>query len=531
MAELTAEARRRAVHENYAERPGAGLWCFCDRLSYAAGETLSLHVNCLAPSYSLEIRRDHPSGALVYRRDGLPGQPHDTPEDCSAVGCGWPVSHSVPLPGDWPSGAYRVTLRAEGDGGAPLAYDHLFLLRPAAGQGAGRLLLIAATATWTAYNDWGGSNHYEGITGPGRDQFSPILSLARPLARGFVTLPAEAPRIPLQEPPPPGAPPRYPHMEWAYATGHSKKYASAGWASYERPFVHWAEAQGFRVDVASQHDLHFRPALLESYPCVVLVGHDEYWSWEMRDGIERYLEAGGRVARFAGNFMWQIRLEDEGRRQVCYKYRARAEDPLTGGPQAHLTTNSWEAPEVGRPGARTFGLNATSGIYVGWGAMVPRGAGGFPLYRPDHWAFDGTGLAYGDLLGAEARVFGYEVDGADYALRDGLPFPTGRDGAPKDMEILAVGQATLAEEAPGIAPEDLFVGLEDARFVAETLHGAATPETLARVKRGNGMMVCLRRGRGELFHAASCEWIAGLIRRDPAVERVTRNVLERYLSR
>ena len=40
------------------------------------------------------------------------------------------------------------------------------------------------------------------------------------------------------------------------------------------------------------------------------------------------VERGGHVARFAGNFMWQTRLEDEGRRQVCYKYRARAEDPI-----------------------------------------------------------------------------------------------------------------------------------------------------------------------------------------------------------
>lgn len=35
---------------------------------------------------------------------------------------------------------------------------------------------------------------------------------------------------------------RYPYMEWAYAYGYSKKYASAGWASYERRFARWAES-------------------------------------------------------------------------------------------------------------------------------------------------------------------------------------------------------------------------------------------------------------------------------------------------
>jgi hypothetical protein len=34
-----------------------------------------------------------------------------------------------------------------------------------------------------------------------------------------------------------------------------------------------------------------------------------------------------------------------------------------------------------------------------------------------------------------------------------------------------------------------------------------------------------RRGKGAVFNAASCEWVAGLIARDPAVEEVTRRVL------
>ena len=52
-----------------------------------------------------------------------------------------------------------------------------------------------------------------------------------------------------------------------------------------------------------------------------------------------------------------------------------------------------------------------------------------------------------------------------------------------------------------------------------------------RVKRGAGMIVNFPRGRGEVFHAGSCEWVAALLRRDALVERVTSNVLERYLNR
>jgi hypothetical protein len=45
------------------------------------------------------------------------------------------------------------------------------------------------------------------------------------------------------------------------------------------------------------------------------------------------------------------------------------------------------------------------------------------------------------------------------------------------------------------------------------------------------MIVNFARGKGEVFHAGSCEWVAALLRRDPMVERVTGNVLTRYLGR
>ncbi len=534
-----------AVQENFYERASNDpseleAWCYSDRLSYAPGETLRLHVSTTAERYDLEIVRDGVRVETVHRAEGLAGAFHQAPDDCSVAGCGWPVAYELTVPADWPSGGYRVTVTARGADGASFSQDHLVLVRAAAPQAAAPkatgpragapLLLVAATGTWTAYNDWGGSNHYEGITGPDKNLYSPVLSLDRPFSRGFVRLPPGAPRIPLRAPPALGAAPRYPHMDWAYANGYSKKYASAGWASYERPFLLWLEGQGYRADLASLTDLHVRPEILDPYKCVLFVGHDEYWSWEMRDAVERYVGAGGRVARFAGNFLWQIRLEDEGRTQVCYKYRARAEDPFRDGPERHLTTNCWEAPEVGRPGAETFGLNATRGIYTGWGGLCPRGAGGFTVYRPEHWAFQGCGLYYGDLIGAASRVFGYEVDGLDYEMRDGLPYPAGSDGAPEGTEILAMGLASNLEVDHHGGTSPLFVGEDDARFLAETLHGAATPETIERVARGNGMMVHFQKGKGEVFHAGTCEWVAGLIDRDPFVERITRNVLDRFLK-
>jgi len=45
------------------------------------------------------------------------------------------------------------------------------------------------------------------------------------------------------------------------------------------------------------------------------------------------------------------------------------------------------------------------------------------------------------------------------------------------------------------------------------------------------MIVSFKKGLGEVFHAGSCEWVAGLLHHDPQVEKVTRNVLSRLLKR
>jgi len=531
---LTPEQRREAVYGHYYEYPGMDgergeIWAYTDRFSYLPGETVTLFVSSARPRFDLEIGRDGAAYKEVFEKRGIDARWQETPDQCSVTGCGWEASFAFRVGEHWPSGAYRLTLRAAGDHGKPIQYHHLIVVRPKPGTGAGRILQVAATGTWLAYNTWGGSNHYQGITGPDRNQYSPRVSTQRPWGRGFVVLPPEAPRVPLEVDLPPLAEPRYPHAEWAYATGHSKKYASAGWASYDRHFFQWAEDRGYAVDLATQNELHFAPETLEGYDCAVFVGHDEYWTWEMRDAVDAYVEAGGHVARFAGNFLWQTRLEDEGRTQVCYKYRARAEDPVYRSADPSRTTTAWEAPEVGRPGAQTFGLNATAGIYAGWGGCLPRGVRGFPIYRPHHWAFAGTGLYYGDVLGAESHIYGYEVDGLDCIVRNGLPEPTGVGSPPEGIEILALGMASQVEEAPGVAPG--WLNNEDAVFTAEALYGEATPETLERVKRGNGMIVNFPKGAGEVFHAGSCEWVAGLLRRDAMVERVTANVLDRHLGR
>jgi len=179
----------------------------------------------------------------------------------------------------------------------------------------------------------------------------------------------------------------------------------------------------------------------------------------------------------------------------------------------------------------TFGVNGLRGIYAGLGNCVGRGPGGFTIYRPDHWAFRDAALGYGDSLGGTSRIFGYEVDRLDFSFDDGLPFPTCKDGAAPEITILALGLATNIEADHGVWGETLYIASADAAFKAHALYGNVTPETLEASRRGNGMIVSWPRGKGEVFTAATCEWVAGLIRADPQVAQVTRNVLNRFGDR
>jgi hypothetical protein len=159
----------------------------------------------------------------------------------------------------------------------------------------------------------------------------------------------------------------------------SKKYASSGWAAFERPFALWCEHQGIALDYLTQHDLHRDPSCLNAYPRALIVGHDEYWTWEMRDALEGWLDAGGQLARFAGNFYWQTRLSADLATQTCYKTRAGAEDPVA---DPRRRTDHWDHRDTHRPATLTLGLTGSAGVYAGWSRCAAHGAGGFTLYRP-----------------------------------------------------------------------------------------------------------------------------------------------------
>ncbi|WP_328834555.1 N,N-dimethylformamidase beta subunit family domain-containing protein [Mycolicibacterium fluoranthenivorans] len=506
------------------------IWGYVGHPSYGPGDDLTLHVSTTADAFDVVIYRDGGERSVVYQRAQLPGAMHPTPVDAFASGCRWPVAHTFTVPEDWRSGGYVVEFTASDHRGTA-TQEGFFVLRAGEDRRAA-IAFVVATYTWQAYNDWGGGCAYSldptstDLAAGEVPGFSPRLAFDRPWGRGLIRLPVGAPRIALPAAPATGWAPRREQGEWAIANGYSYWSGSAGWAGFDALFARWAERNGYAIDYISQWDLDRDDACLDGYRCVVTVGHDEYWTARGRDVLDRFIEDGGRYARFAGNILWQIRLENSDV-QVCFKYAPDA-DPLARSPDANMRTGAFEGRNIANPPVTTFGANGGRGTYSRMGGASPRGVGGFIVYRNDHWVFSGTDLYYADVLGATVPLVGYEADGVDYTFRRGLPEPTGEDGAPDNLQILALTPGRMAEEDHRQPGAFLEIGDNDLRMVASALYGSDSPENLVALGGGAAVITSMQKGRGEVLCGGSTEWPYGLSQREPMVERVVANVLDRF---
>ncbi|MEM9610261.1 MAG: N,N-dimethylformamidase beta subunit family domain-containing protein [Actinomycetota bacterium] len=442
------------------------------------------------------------------------------PPDVAARGCDWPSSVTIEVGDDWASGYYEVVIAGELRGKRRESHA-FFVVRPVVGAPTGRALLALSTNTWHAYNDWGGPNLYTGGV---------EVSMQRPMERGFLHKPPGAGRRVTTM--------QVPDVQMAAHVGylrlnHLSPWAgSAGWPDWEQPFLEWAEADGYAIDVCTNADLEEHPELLDQYPLYLSVGHDEYWSGPMRDTVEAHIARGGNAAFLSGNTaFWQVRLEGESdagpaTTVVGYKARLRSDPVFDTERQPELTT-IWSDHLLERPENHMTGVSFVRGGYHRIGPRVTRGAGGYTVYRSDHWLFADTDIGYGDVLGADATIVGYECDGCDFTMRDGRPEPTGVDGTPSTFEILAMAPAahftrTAAPRPP--KPDEP----SEIEFIASRAFGSRDPEHVRRIEAGHAILGAYTNDAGATaVTSGSTDWAHGLAARDPHVEQITRNLLDR----
>jgi hypothetical protein len=312
---------------------------------------------------------------------------------------------------------------------------------------------------------------------------------------------------------------------------HLSPYAgSAGWPDWELPFLQWAEREGYGIDVVTNADLEDHPQLIAGYRLLLSVGHDEYWSGPMRDTVEAFIGRGGNVAFLSGNTaFWQVRLEDrtaQGPATTMVGYKGMFKnDPVYGTDRQGELTTIWSDVLVERPENLMTGVSFARGGYHRIGKRATNGAGGYTVHRADHWLFDGTGLGYGDVLGAASTIVGYECDGCDFTYRDGLPYPTGADGTPSTFEILGTAPAahftrtTAARPPRPDEPSEL-------EFISSRLFGERGHEH--RIEHGHAVLGTYTSPAGGTVVTTGCtDWAHGLTGRDPQVERITANILDR----
>jgi len=505
---------------------------YCDQLSYQAGDVCRVHVSTRHDRYDIVVERWGPERVLVHTAADLAGSFHPAPNGADATGCDWPVSFELVIDTAWESGFYLITLTASGaTPGRNVAHGGLVVRPTEPTQSA---LLVLGTNTWNAYNTWGGASLYTG---------GHQVSFRRPWPRGLLWRP-EVERDDRK-----ARPVRFGEeadadgeifQAYRMEHGYSPAIGSTGWFTHERRFVEWAESNGYLFDYAVSSDLDADPHALAGYDLVLGVGHDEYWTKAARDQVDNHIAGGGHYVSMSGNTMfWQVRLvNDHGEpgldHMIGHKYGGHTNDPVAASDDATMMSGLWCDPLVGRPEWTTLGAGSVFGLYHRFGQATARGSGAFTVFRRDHWMLKDTGLGYGDLLGPDHGVVGYETVGCPIALDD-LHLPVVRPvaGMPVEgHEIVAL--AMSSNLGVGEYPKSISALNDqgDLEFLAERYYGDTSPKSLAKVRHGNAVMVvCRPQGEsgGEVVTIGSTDWVFGLAH-DARVARVTRNILDRFLT-
>lgn len=327
------------------DRP-RGIEGFTDRISGQRGDIVQLFASTEAPSFDVIAYRlgyyDDVGAREIWRSDTLPGivQPEcPVDEDTQMVECtNWSPSMGIAVGDDWPPGQYVFKL-IPSEGSATFVP---FVLRD--DESHSDVLVISGATTLLAYNDWGGYSFYSGephaITG----------SFDRPM-----------------------------DMNWA----------QSGIIGDTFDVGKMLESMGFDVSYTTNVDQHLRPELLQNHRVIVSGWHDEYYSLEMREGLEAARDKGVNIAFLGANAVFRrIRFEDspfgEARRVV--NHRSTETDPLVGIDDARVTT-SWRDPPAARPESSLTGT-----YYECNGADL---VADMVIADADAWMFQGTNVTSG----------------------------------------------------------------------------------------------------------------------------------------
>ncbi|MDA9721878.1 hypothetical protein N9U55_01205 [Luminiphilus sp.] len=132
------------------------IWGYTNSMSYLPCDTLKLHVHTSAAKFNVVIYRDGFKRVDVYEDKGVSGSRQKTPRNAFEAGCDWEETLSIKIPNEWQSGLYIIELSVEDAAGNRIQREAFFVLRSSHPGDVNKLAIVLTTASYTAYNDWGG---------------------------------------------------------------------------------------------------------------------------------------------------------------------------------------------------------------------------------------------------------------------------------------------------------------------------------------------------------------------------------------
>ena len=363
----SSEAAKAIARENAL--PGTSAWrirdpetngeiaAYTDRDGYAAGAEVRISVSANpAGQFTWEVFRMggyRGMGGRLYAQGGpitAPRQADPTFDPITGlVVAGWPVTFSVLTRHDdgkpWLTGVYLVMLTKD-DGEQTAA---LFILRDDTRDA--EVAVHFPTATYQAYNDYGGESLYVSTHGLSGGKARKV-SLDRPFAR-----------------------------QYGNGTGT--------FLYQEHQAVIWLEDHGYDVEYVSSADIGGNNGRIGNHRLFMLVGHEEYATMAEFDRLETAFARGTSLAFLTGNTLyWQIRYENNDRVIVCYKDRVD-EDPMRLTNPRLLSTR-FRNPPVNRPENQLVGT-MSDGNYIEQPAD-------WVVTNANHWVYANTGLGNGSRI-------------------------------------------------------------------------------------------------------------------------------------
>jgi len=372
------------------------------------------------------------------------------------TGVNWDETLRYQIPPDARPGLYSLNCKSDSD---EFAIPMIVSTPPEQRGVTSKLLVVASTTTWQAYNFWGGRNLYRSC----EDCLPVDVPLSRPsrALRFKSKLKANLPqpilgllRRMLGKEATPSEP------EWRFQRLSGLRPCTN--AALEQtdpllPFMNhlaagewrllaWLEKQAIPYDIVSCHELHLDPNLLQNYRAVLLNTHSEYWSRKMYKGLRKFhLEQRGWLLNISGNSIFrEVELDAEGGlRCVGMSFAETCADETEILCVRHTDSDN--------------------------GSCAP-----FRILRPEHWAFANAPLAADLVFGKRSlnqntRDQKVHFDAARLGLREFLD-GEGASGwetdkrsrtAPKDAIVIAKGQnpfggADMVIREPGDTRGGLF---------------------------------------------------------------------------